>query len=101
MGVGSALQQQANEIPAPPARGESERRRAELVVEHVDRGAVVEEQAGLAQVARERHVGACRGRLPARRLSDALDELWKPYLEGRGTRHEALPAALTTVGSRR
>ena len=38
--------------------------------------------------------------LPAQRLKDALDELWKPYLDGRGTRDEAFAALLAKVGIR-
>jgi len=39
--------------------------------------------------------------LPAQRLKDVLDEVWKPYLEGRGTRDEALATLLARVGTRR
>jgi hypothetical protein len=38
-------------------------------------------------------------RLPAQRLKNALLEIWQPYLEGRGTRDEALGQLLTAAAA--
>ena len=52
----------------------------------------------LRRVARHLAFQLSGARQPAQRLKGPLEETWRPYLNGRGTRDEALAALLGRVG---